>query len=278
MIESKIQESPVTVASHYDELDHFYREIWGMHIHHGYWESGEETSEEATVGLLEYIFRDHSLKPGMKVCDVGCGYGETSRYLARKYQARVTGLTISHKQLDVARAQPENPMVSYLLQDWMDNQLEKESYDLVLSIESSEHMPDIKKFFSEAYRVLKPGGTLKVCVWLSKESPRPWELKHLLEPICTEGRLRLCDKNEYKELIQEAGFREQKFEEITDNVKKTWTLCLQRFLWKFFSDSKYLSFFLQNPSENKMFVLSLLRIRAAYESRSMIYGVFTAVK
>ena len=49
--------SPVStedVADHYDELDPFYREIWGEHVHHGLWESGKETIEEAVVNLVRY--------------------------------------------------------------------------------------------------------------------------------------------------------------------------------------------------------------------------------
>jgi tocopherol O-methyltransferase len=278
MIESSIQESPSTVASHYDDLDLFYREIWGLHVHHGYWKSGKETSVEATVALVDHLISNLSIKPEFKVCDIGCGYGETARYLANKYRTQVTALSVSQKQLDFAKSFGMNSQVEFLHQDWMENQLDSDSYDLVLSIESSEHMPDIKKFFLEAYRVLKPGGTLKVCVWLSKTNPSAWELEHLLRPICTEGRLRLCDKTEYDLLIDQAGFRNHHYEEITDKVKKTWTLCLMRCFWKFLSDPKYILFLLQNPSKNKMFLLSLLRIRAAYENGSMVYGIFTAMK
>ncbi len=278
MIESITQESPATVASHYDELDRFYREIWGLHVHHGYWVSGEENSSEATEALLDYLVRDLSIQPELKVCDIGCGYGETARYLAKNYQVHVTGLTISQKQLDFANSLGENPLVKLILRDWMKNELNSDSFDLILSIESSEHMPDIQKFFQEAYRVLRPGGTLKVCVWLSKIQPKPWELKYLLGPICTEGRLRLCDRMEYESLIRKVGFKEHHFEDVTDKVKKTWTICLRRCLWKFLSDLNFITFMVRNPSKNKMFLLSLLRIRAAYECKSMVYGLFTAVK
>lgn len=278
MIESQILETPFTVASHYDDLDLFYREIWGLHVHHGYWRTGKESSSVATVELLEHLMRDVELPLEARVCDVGCGYGETSRYLANRFNVKVTGLSVSEKQLSFARSKGQNSSVELLLQDWMKNTLQSEFFDVVISVESSEHMPNLKKFFEEAYRVLRPGGTLKICVWLSKNNPETWELKHLLGPICTEGRLRLCDESEYLRLIQETGFRHSHFEEISDQVKKTWTICLRRCLWKFLTDSRYLSFMMKDVSENKKFVLSLLRIRLAYETRSMRYGIFTAKK
>ena len=40
-----------TVAAHYDELDRFYREVWGTHLHHGYWQNGDESTEEAILNL-----------------------------------------------------------------------------------------------------------------------------------------------------------------------------------------------------------------------------------
>lgn len=278
MIESQFAESPVSVASHYDDLDLFYREIWGLHIHHGFWRTGNESSSLATVELLEQLMRDVELPSNAQVCDVGCGYGETSRYLANRFNVKVTGLSVSEKQLSFAKTLGMNSSVKLLLQDWMTNNLDANSFDLVISIESSEHMPDLKKFFEEAYRVLRPGGTLKVCAWLSKNEPTSWELKHLLQPICTEGRLRLCDRDEYFRLIRETGFGDWQFDDVTDKVKKTWTLCIKRCVWKFMSDPKYLSFMLRDVSKNKMFLLSLLRIRMAYETKSMLYGIFTAKK
>ena len=283
MIHSQHLETPSTVASHYDDLDEFYREIWGMHVHHGLWETGKESSERATELLLERLLKGAKIDQDTRVCDIGCGYGETARYLASKFRARVTGYSVSGAQLTVANHLKKNEnetrdLLDFKQEDWCANQLESESFDLLLSIESSEHMPSIEKFFSEAYRVLKPGGQLRICAWLSKEKPKPWETTHLLEPICTEGRLRLCTPFETHELIREAGFKKQRFEEITDQVKKTWSLCLIRTAKKVLTDFRYIKFLMRDPSRNKAFLKSLFRIRMAYETRSMLYGIFVATK
>src|SRR3978361_1598672 len=52
--------------------------------------------------------------------------------------------------------------------DWLDNGLPDAAFDRAYAIESSEHMVDKARFFSEAWRVLKPGGRLVVCAWLSR--------------------------------------------------------------------------------------------------------------
>ncbi len=85
------------VAAHYDDLDRFYREVWGEHVHHGLWSSGRETPEEATRSLIAVVAEQAALRPGDTVCDVGCGYGGTARVLAGEYGATVTALTVSRR-------------------------------------------------------------------------------------------------------------------------------------------------------------------------------------
>ena len=86
------------VSGHYDDLDALYREIWGEHLHHGLWTTGRESAEAAVVALVARVADAAAIRPGDRVCDVGCGYGATSRWLAENRGARVTGLTISERQ------------------------------------------------------------------------------------------------------------------------------------------------------------------------------------
>src|SRR5258708_7240499 len=118
MISNRFEVRPDDVAAHYDDLDRFYREIWGEHIHHGLWQSSSETVDDATHRLIAVVVEQARLNPSDQVCDVGCGYGGTSRALAREYGARVTGLTVSHAQFAYAQAiDPEAANPTYLLCD-----------------------------------------------------------------------------------------------------------------------------------------------------------------
>src|SRR6185503_9850643 len=92
------------IAAHYDDLDDLYRGIWGTSVHHGYWISGKESSDEAVANLTHFVARQASLKPGDRVCDLGCGYGAAALVWRRDYGARVTGITISEKQYRYAKA------------------------------------------------------------------------------------------------------------------------------------------------------------------------------
>ncbi len=98
---------PADVAAHYDELDGFYREFWGEHVHHGVWITGRETPQEATRRLVSLVAEQAVVRDGSDVCDVGCGYGATARMLVADYGARVTALTISGRSMPMrSRAIP----------------------------------------------------------------------------------------------------------------------------------------------------------------------------
>jgi tocopherol O-methyltransferase len=261
------------VASHYDELDSFYREIWGEHVHHGYWATGRETATEAAVALVERLADRLRLEPGQRICDIGCGYGATAHYFAEQFALDVTGVTVSAVQARRARARvAERGGLVIQVQDWMTNSFAAESFDCVYSVESSEHMPDKQRFFDEAYRTLKPGGKLGICAWLSRDYPRPWEVRHLLEPICREGRLpSMGDEADYRRFGEQAGFRVVEVEDLSDKVRQTWWICVRRVLGKLFTQRRYLRFLLDSTATDRIFAVTLVRIMIAYRTRSMRY-------
>lgn len=276
MIFPNVEQDSQTVAEHYNSLDPWYRKLWGDHLHHGLWKTGKEKPEQAVEQLVELIAQKGALTPDQTVCDIGCGYGATARLLTQKWGAKVTGFSLSERQLAYARA--KDPHTHYQLCDWLQNTLPPNSYDLAISIESSEHMVDKVKFFDEAYRVLKPGGKLVVCAWLSKEQPKAWEVRHLLEPICREGRLpSLGSVSDYTQLMLHAGFQKIDFEDLTSNVKRTWSICGLRLVRELGSREFRQFVFKQKPAD-RIFAKSVFRIWFAYQTRSMIYGIFTTTK
>jgi tocopherol O-methyltransferase len=267
------------VARHYDELTEYYLEIWGEHIHHGLWLTGAETPDEAVRQLVEVAAERTGITEGRRVCDVGCGYGATARLLVREYEAHVVGVTISQAQFEYARAQvTANGNPRFLLRDWLANDLPSAAFDVVLSIESSEHMVDKTAFFNEAHRVLRPGGCFGVYAWLAKADPRDWEIAHLLEPICREGRLpSLGNEMDYRSLLLDSGFEAVDFEDFSAQVRKTWSICAWRMIRLAVTNGRARRFLLRGP-ENRVFAKTVLRMWLAYRLHSLCYGLFTARK
>ncbi len=128
--------------------------------------------------------------------DVGCGIGGTSRYLASKHGCEVTGITISGKQVAIARREtesqrkthgqaeftkddglvpysPDNSQgdVRYLeldaekMGDFFTTPPSAATFDCVWISEAMSHLPDKKLFFNNAYELLKPEGKLVVADW-----------------------------------------------------------------------------------------------------------------
>ena len=268
------------VARHYDELDGFYRELWGEHLHHGLWEHGEESVDDAVRALVRRVAANAAVRAQSRVCDVGSGYGATARMLAADFGAHVTAFTLSPVQHALAiAAAGQNERVRYRLGDWLNAAVEAEAFDAVIAIESTEHMADKPRFFAQAAHALRPRGRLVVCAWLEAERTSEGARRWLLEPICSEGRLpSLGRASDYTMWLRDAGFTLLSCDDLTSRVRPTWTLSTRRLLRRLFTRPSSWAYLLDRRNGNRVFALTVLRILAAYRFGAMRYAMFTAVR
>lgn len=274
------QISDSELARHYDELDPFYRDVWGEHVHHGLWVSGDESPDAAVRQLVDLVAAEAGIRPETHVCDIGAGYGAAARQMALDYGANVTAITISPAQHEYAqrRASASNQL-QYLLGDWLKNELPSEQFDAVYAIECASHMADPKRFVSEAARVLAPAGRLVVCAWVAAEQASSRDIRYLLEPICREGRLaHLSTAREYLQLFEGAGLVISNFQDLSRGVRKTWPICLLRTLMRAATKPQYIRYLLRPESTNRIFLITMLRIWMAYRAGAMRYILFRATK
>ena len=265
------------VAGHYDELDSVYREIWGEHVHHGLWRTGRESVAEATDALSDLVAARLGAKLGQQLADIGCGYGATAARLVSRLGVGVTGFTLSEEQARVARARP-GPL-TFHVRDWLANGMADASFDHAYAIESTEHMVDKPGVFAEVARTLKPGGRFVVCAWLSEDRPSKWEVRHLLEPICREGRLPgMGTRREYEAWAAAAGLQLVDYEDLSRQVRRTWGIVTRRVLARLVTTRRYRLLLLSRSTRNRSFALSLPRLILAYRTGAMRYGVFTFEK
>lgn len=126
-----------------------------------YFLDGNESLEEAQANKKRHIAAKLLLEPGMKVLDIGSGWGGLAVDLARLEDVEVTGITLSRQQLDAAREHAETARltdkVSFALRDYRE---ERGSYDRIVSIGMLEHVGtgDYGAFFRTLQRTLRPDG------------------------------------------------------------------------------------------------------------------------
>ncbi len=165
------------IQQFYDSSSDLWEQVWGEHMHHGYYGANgtrRGDRKQAQVDLIEELLAWGALPETQplsitNLLDVGCGIGGSTLYLAQKFNASATGITLSPIQASRAAARAQaaqlDSRVEFKVADALKMPFEGNSFDLVWSLESGEHMPDKQQFLQECYRVLKPGGTLLVATW-----------------------------------------------------------------------------------------------------------------
>jgi cyclopropane-fatty-acyl-phospholipid synthase len=125
---------------------------------------GASTLEEAQRAKLDLVARKLGLQPGMRVLDVGCGWGSFPIHAAREYGVSVTGVTLSPPQAELARKRVSEAgldgRVEILVVDY--RQLPPDSFDAIASIGMAEHVGErqIDLYASSLHALLRPGGRL----------------------------------------------------------------------------------------------------------------------
>jgi cyclopropane-fatty-acyl-phospholipid synthase len=125
---------------------------------------GAQTLEEAQRTKLELVARKLGLEPGMRVLDVGCGWGSFAIHAAREHGVNVTGVTLSAPQAELARRRAAEAgvaeKVEILVCDY--RALPGSSFDAIASIGMAEHVGErqIDLYASSLFTLLRPGGRL----------------------------------------------------------------------------------------------------------------------
>ena len=256
------------IREHYDSLAFIYRTFWGDHLHHGLFEVGDGVPAVAQTRMLEYCVGLLGDCDGLRVLDVGCGYGATMAYLTQNYGCRCTGITLSPKQAGIARdlASKSDAQIDVVVADVEQFVFPEAEFDLVWVMESSEHFLDKAGFFEKAARTLRPGGRLLLAAWTgSMQSERVREVARRF--LCPE----LWSVDRYCAAIETAGLVVHRREDLTSQVRHTWEICEQR------ARTVALAVKLL-PRAAREFVEGIPVILEAYRSGDAGYTVLTAQK
>ncbi|MDY6995355.1 MAG: cyclopropane-fatty-acyl-phospholipid synthase family protein [Actinomycetota bacterium] len=154
------------ISHHYDVGNDFYRLVLGESMTYscGYWADPDEGLTAAQYAKCDLVARKLGLSAGMRVLDVGCGWGTFALHAARHYEARVVGVTLSHEQADYAAKrmvqEGVGDLVEIRVQDYRD--VSDGPYDAISSIGMAEHVGAamLPTYSEQLYDLLRPQGRL----------------------------------------------------------------------------------------------------------------------
>ena len=143
---------------HYDIGNELYQHMLDRHMIYscGYWEQAE-TLDQAQEAKLDLVCRKLQLQPGMRLLDIGCGWGGTARFAAQRYGVEVVGVTVSACQAEFGRQLCRGLPVEIRLQDYREL---NETFDRIVSIGMFEHVgyKNYATYMKVARRCLKNDG------------------------------------------------------------------------------------------------------------------------
>lgn len=153
-----VRRASMVAECHYNFSNEMFEQMIGptMNYSCGYWKNAADL-DEAENAKMELICRKLKLEEGMRVLDIGCGWGGLSRYMAEHYKVKVTGITVSTEQVAYAKEKRPDLPVTWLLQDYRSL---TGRFDRLVSVGMFEHVgpKNYVTFLETAKRVLDPEG------------------------------------------------------------------------------------------------------------------------
>ncbi len=224
------------IQQFYDASSGLWEQIWGEHMHHGYYGAdGTQAKErrQAQIDLIEELLSWGHVTQASQILDVGCGIGGSSLYLAEKFQAQATGITLSpvqaNRAIERAKAAGLGDRTQFQVADALAMPFPDASFDFVWSLESGEHMPNKTKFLQECYRVLKPGGTFLMATWCHRPTPpalTPDEQQHLEKIYRVYCLPHVISLPEYEAIARDLGLQEIQTADWSAAVAPFWSVVI----------------------------------------------------
>lgn len=261
------------IKQHYDLLSPYYYDLWGEHLHHGYYLNGNESKKVATENLIRLLVNKSDLKRRSKVLDVGCGFGGTSRWLAQEYQCRVTGINLSPVQVGIAHELSRNtrPRPRFIAADANELSI-TEQYDVVWAVETISHLNERDVFFKSISELLHLDGKICVAAWLKNENLSDSDSR-TIERIEKGMLVDLPTLSEYQKHTEHNGLTLAYYEDISEHVARTWditsNMIRRRSIWKLAK---------KQGREFVDYLKSFNSMRMGYRTGALKYSIFVMKK
>ncbi|WOO39302.1 class I SAM-dependent methyltransferase [Rubellicoccus peritrichatus] len=212
------------IRDFYDSLSPHFRDMWGEHLHDGYYEHGDETKEIAQEKLVAYLAKRAQIPQGKRGLDIGCGMGATSVWLARHLGCHMTGITLSSVQVEIAQQHAEQAgvEVAFKVSD-ADTVTFDEPFDFLWMVGVLGHLPNQHGFLNNSPRLIKSGGRFLLADWVIAPDVSEKDKRKYVDPVL-EGMLMpdVASVKNYVNWFEESGYNVISTEDIANATRKTW--------------------------------------------------------
>jgi len=217
------------IADYYNTTQNHYKKWWkletNLSLHYGIWEKGINNFEDSLANTNRILMELGNISASDKVLDAGCGVGGSALFLAENKQAKVTGITLSSKQVELAKQSADKKKltnkVDFFLMDYTSTSFEDESFDVVWACESVSSVTDKNLFIKEAFRVLKKGGRLILSDFFQTNKNQSDKHEWVKKWGATWGISNFDIKKDFVTKLNKQGFSSLKSFDYTDKIKKS---------------------------------------------------------
>jgi cyclopropane-fatty-acyl-phospholipid synthase len=215
------------ISHHYDVSNDFYRLVLGPSLTYScaVFTNDDTTLEDAQANKYELISGKLGLREGMRLLDVGCGWGGMVLHAAERHDVQAVGVTISERQVDLASKRVAEAGLSDRVE--IRNQdyrlIDDGPYDAISSIGMFEHVGEsrLAEYFGRLYDLLPPGGRL-LNHGISRPpggSSRFSRASFIDHYVFPDGELH--EVGRVVSVIQESGFEVRHVESLREHYAKT---------------------------------------------------------
>jgi tocopherol O-methyltransferase len=195
-------------------------------MHYGFWDSNTKNRQQAIMNENEEVIRIGHITSNMRILDAGCGVGGTAIYIAQTTGASMWGISLDPQQIRLAKQYAQKrgaaPLTHFSTQDYTQTNFPDNFFDVVFGIESICYASPKNEFLEEAYRILKPGGTLVVQDgYISRPPKTPQEHRILKDFTWAWALPQMITNAQMCREMSRAGFIQNRSIDFTKEVLPT---------------------------------------------------------
>ncbi|MCD9029637.1 cyclopropane fatty acyl phospholipid synthase [Luteimonas sp. BDR2-5] len=240
---------------HYDLGNDLYAKMLGQRMVYscGYWRDADNL-DDAQLAKLDLCCRKLGLAPGMRLLDIGCGWGELLKFAAERYGVEAVGVTVSREQADYARQLCAGLPVEVRLQDYRELD---ERFDRVVSVGMFEHVgvKNYRGYFDVVRRCLGDAGLFllhSIGGNHSRQLADPWITRYIFPNSVLPSAAQVTAACEGRFVIEDwhnfGTDYDRTLQAWRDNIEQAWDQLPARYdtrfrrMWRFYLAGSMASF------------------------------------